>query len=51
MIRPDQVDLKTMEAVLQAIEENPGEDHLIGWCGYLFCFTAYQPFLGHLTPN
>ena len=21
---------------------------LVGW---LFCFTAYQPFLGHLMPN
>ena len=23
-------------------------DWLVGW---LFCFTAYQPFSGHLTPN
>ena len=34
--------------IIQSSEEAIHNEELVGWS---VCFTSYQPFSGHLTPN
>ena len=40
--------IRICEGRSKSSRPHPERRLLVGW---LFCFTAYQPFSGHLTPN